>query len=52
MPTPQTHESRRPTRARVINESGLSALYPMAGLSNLRMDLDGRRQPTGLEILT
>ena len=45
-----THESRQPMRAAVIIESGLSALYPMAGLSNLGMDLDGRRQPTGLEI--
>jgi hypothetical protein len=26
-----THQSRGPTRARVIIESGLSARYPMAG---------------------
>ncbi len=47
----RTHQSRQPSRVVGYIRSGLSVRYPMAGLSNLRMDLDGQRQLAGLAIL-
>ena len=47
---PHTHESRQPSRVVGYIRSGLSASYPMAGLSISGMYLDGQRQLAGLDI--
>lgn len=49
MPTTQTHESRRPTRARVINESAMSLLYAMAGTFWIPLDPYKDENPFGPE---